>query len=115
MGYLLDYLLLQRQAIQRDHQPFVAAGDVDNIAEKPLALMRIVVVSSIRNGAGNKKDKSMHQVASRREFLGGGAALLTALGWKGCVSVPDGESYHVYLLDARDEEMRVVAEFERKA
>ena len=91
MGYLLDYLLLQRQAIQRDHQPFVAAGDVDNIAEKPLALMRIVVVSSIRNGAGNKKDKSMHQVTSRREFLGGGAALLTALGWEGCVSVPDGE------------------------
>ena len=91
MGYLLDYLLLQRQAIQRDHQPFVAAGDVDNIAEKPLALMRIVVVSSIRNGAGNKKDKSMHQVTSRRDFLGGGAALLTALGWEGCVSVPDGE------------------------
>ena len=137
---------------------------------------------------------------SRREFLGGGAALLAALGWDGCVSVPgfakrlpawrpgdldlhfiyvgcmwcpsqaypatldrlvaeksatggrplilpqlitdefqrpwfesrgfelphpgaahvvirvppEGDRYRVYLLDAHDEEMRIVAEFERK-
>ena len=30
-------------------------------------------------------------MTSRRDFLGGGATLLAALGWEGCVSVPDGE------------------------